>query len=145
MTRNQILIDAPPEAVYETLLDPAAFPKWVVGAKDVRDVDAHWPREGSRFHHRVGVPPLTLDDNTKILDKKPNRRVVLEARFRPLGVAKITMQLRPKSRGRKTLVTMTERPIGGPARFVWNPVTRLGLKARNAVSLRRLRALVASR
>jgi uncharacterized protein YndB with AHSA1/START domain len=145
VTRNQIVIDARPEVVYDTLLDPTTYPKWVVGAKDLRGVDRQWPRKGSHFHHRVGLPLLNIADNTKIVDKEPNRRIVLEARFRPAGVAKITLQLRPKSRGRKTLVTMTEKLTGGPLRRAWNPATRLGLKARNAVSLRRLRALVASR
>jgi uncharacterized protein YndB with AHSA1/START domain len=33
MARNEIVIDAPPEKVYETLVDPRANPEWVVGAK----------------------------------------------------------------------------------------------------------------
>lgn len=145
MTRNQIVMDAPPARVYDVLLDASSYPKWVVGAKGLRDVDAQWPRKGSRFHHRVGPPLLNIDDNTKIVDKRTNRRVVLEARFRPAGVAQITMDLRPRSRGRKTLVTMIEKPTGGPVRWLWNPASRFGVKARNAISLRRLRALVASR
>jgi uncharacterized protein YndB with AHSA1/START domain len=145
VTRNQILIDAPAAKVYETLLDPTAFPRWVVGAKNLRGVDPEWPRKGSRFHHRVGPPLLHIDDNTKILDKEPNRRVVLEARFRPAGSARITLDLRPKARGRRTLVTMTEKPSGGPVRWIPHPITDAGLKVRNAVSLRRLRALVTSR
>ena len=82
MARNEIVIDAPPEKVYEVLLDPSAYPKWVVGAKQLRGVDRRWPRTGARFHHKVGAGAVTLNDSTKLLEKKENRRVVLEVRIR---------------------------------------------------------------
>jgi uncharacterized protein YndB with AHSA1/START domain len=145
MARNEIVIDAPPEQVYETLLDANAYAEWVVGAKKVRGVDRSWPRKGSRFHHKVGVGPAELADSTKLLEKKPNSRVVLEVRIRPLGVGTVALDLRPKHRGRKTKVVMTERLTGGPLAWVRNPSLTLGIAARNAVSLRRLRRLVASR
>jgi uncharacterized protein YndB with AHSA1/START domain len=144
MTRNHIVIDAAPSKVYDVLMDASCYPRWVVGAKDLRGTDPGWPRKGTRFHHRVGAGIANLEDWSRIVDKKPNRRVVLDAQFRPLGAAKITLDLRPKARGSKTHVTMTEQPKG-PVRWVWNPVASAGLKARNALSLRRLRRLVASR
>ena len=144
MARNEIVIDAPPETVYETLLDARAYSKWVVGAKEVRGVDRGWPRIGSRFHHKVGVGPAALADSTKILDKKPNKRVVLQVRARPAGVGKVSLDLKPKRRGRKTKVVMTERPTRGPLAWLPIPGLAIGLRARNAVSLRRLRRLVAS-
>src|SRR5258705_849047 len=114
MARNEIVIDAPPEKVYETLLDPSAYPEWVVGAKQLRDVDRSWPKKGARFHHKVGAGPVELADSTKILEKKPNRRVVLEVRIRPLGVGKVKIDLKPKRRGRKTKGVITEDLTRGP-------------------------------
>ncbi len=145
MARNEIVIDAPPEKVYETLLDPGAYPKWVVGAKQLRGVDSKWPRKGARFHHTIGAGPVTLDDSTKIIDTKPNRRVVLEVRIRPVGVGKVAIDLKPKRRGRKTKVVMTEDLTRGPASWVLRPIRTAAISGRNTISLRRLRRLVASR
>jgi uncharacterized protein YndB with AHSA1/START domain len=145
MARNEIVIDAPPEKVYETLLDPSAYPQWVVGAKQLRDVDRSWPKKGARFHQKVGAGPVELADSTKILEKKPNRRVVLEVRIRPLGVGKVKIDLKPKRRGRKTKVVMTEDLTRGPVSWIRRPIRSAAIAARNAVSLRRLRRLVASR
>jgi uncharacterized protein YndB with AHSA1/START domain len=145
MARNEIVIDAPPEQVYETLLDPSAYPQWVVGAKQLRAVDRKWPRPGARFHHKVGAGPVTLADSTKLLEKKANRRVVLEVRVRPVGTGKVALDLKPKRRGRRTKVVMTEDLTRGPASWVRRPIRSAAIWARNAVSLRRLRRLVASR
>src|SRR4051794_36330468 len=145
MARNEIVIDAPPEQVYDTLLDANAYPKWVVGAKHIRDVDRGWPRRGTRFHHRIGAGPATLADSTKLLDKEPNKRVVLEVRIRPLGVGKVRLDLKPKRRGRKTKVVMTEDMTRGPVSWIRSPIRNGLITARNTVSLRRLRRLVASR
>jgi len=145
MPRNEIVIDAPPEKVYETLMDPSAYPEWVVGAKQLRDVDRKWPRRGARFHHSVGVGPVKLDDSTKILENKPNRRVVLEVRVRPLATGKVALDLKPKRRGRRTRVVMTEDLTRGPLSWVREPLRSAAISVRNAISLRRLRRLVASR
>jgi uncharacterized protein YndB with AHSA1/START domain len=144
MSLNRIVIEAPPAEVFETLLDADTYERWVVGARKIRAVDPEWPAEGSRFHHSVGAPP-SIDDNTKILAVEPNRRLELEARFRPLGVARVIFTLEPIENGRSTLVTMTEEPIGGPLqRLDSRPLHQL-LWARNAWSLARLRKIVLER
>ena len=145
MARNQIVIDAPPAVVYDILLDARAYPKWVGGAQKVRDVDSSWPRLGSRFHHRIGVGPATIDDTTKLLAKRPGRGVRFEVRVRPFGVGEVDIDLRPKARGRKTKVTMTEDFTRGPLSWVAHPIRSVAISARNVVSLRRLRRLVTSR
>jgi uncharacterized protein YndB with AHSA1/START domain len=145
MARNEIMIDAPPAQVYEVLLEPSAYPKWVVGAKQLRGVDRRWPRTGARFHHKVGAGAVTLNDSTKLLEKKENRRVVLEVRIRPAGVGKVAIDLKPRRRGRRTKVVMTEDLTRGPASWVRRPIRSAAISARNAISLRRLRRLVASR
>ena len=47
---------------------PARYGDWVVGSKRIRAADASWPAPGSRFHHTVGVGPLSLDDHTESLE-----------------------------------------------------------------------------
>lgn len=144
MPRNDIVIDAPREVVYDTLLDPAAYPQWVVGAKTLRGADESWPRPGSRFHHKVGVGPFELADNTKLLDTRRNERVVLEVRVRPVGVGKVTLDLTPKTHGR-TQVTMSEDFTAGPLHWFRNPFTSMAISLRNVFALRRLRRVVLSR
>jgi uncharacterized protein YndB with AHSA1/START domain len=145
VARNDIVIDAPPAVVFETLMDADAYAQWIVGARQVRSTDRAWPRPGTRFHHRVGIGPLTLADSTKLISTDPNRSIVLEVRARPLGRARVKFDLRSKSRGRRTKVVMTERTTSGIWSLVPNPVERVLIHARNAASLRRLRRVVASR
>src|SRR4051812_33672200 len=128
MARNDIVIDAPPSAVYETLLDPRCYPEWVAGAKQLRGADRSWPKPGSRFHHKVGVGPIALADNTKLLATKTDRRVVLEVRIRPLAVGKVELDLKPRHRGRKTKVVMTERVTGGPLAWFGRPFVHYAIR-----------------
>jgi uncharacterized protein YndB with AHSA1/START domain len=144
MARNEIVIDAPPSDVYETLLDAASYPKWVVGAKKLGGVDASWPRRGSRFYPKVGAGPVEMVDNTQLLEKQENRLVVLCVQLRPLATGVVRLALTAKARGRKTRVVMTEDATSGPLSWFKNPITTATIVARNAVSLRRLRRLVAS-
>lgn len=139
MARNEIDIAASPSAVYDVLLDPTCYPGWVVGAKDIRDVDDEWPEVGARFHHCVGVGPLTVKDSTKILDRVDARRVVLEVRARPAGRGKVVLDLESTDAG--THVVMEETVISGPASFLPAVLVEPAMRTRNAESLRRLKRL----
>ncbi|MDQ1395117.1 MAG: hypothetical protein QOG64_376 [Acidimicrobiaceae bacterium] len=139
MARNEIDIAAPPSAVYDVLIDANCYPSWVVGAKDVRDVDDDWPAIGSRFHHSVGFGPLTLKDSTRIVETVPAERLVLEVRARPAGKGKVTLDLEPAGGG--THVVMDEVVISGPALRLPDVLVDPAIKTRNAESLRRLKQL----
>lgn len=145
MSRNAVVIDAPPEQVFAVLTDASAYGSWVVGAKRVRFVDGTWPQPGSRFHHTVGAGPAALDDSSKILDFEENRHLTLEVRLRPLGVGIVDFELDPVRRDGATLLTMDERPKSGPVRSVWGTVLDRATAVRNAVALRRLRTMVERR
>lgn len=144
MARVRTATTASPQDVWDVLTDAHAYGHWVVGSSHVRDVDAEWPRVGSRFHHSVGVRPLTLSDNTEVLEIDPVHRIVLAARARPLGTARVTLTLVPSGTG--TQVTIVEEPGD---RLTWlltaNPVAQRLLHARNEESLRRLRRLAEER
>jgi hypothetical protein len=112
----------------------------VVGAKEVRSVDAGWPAAGTRFEHSVGAGPFTLQDNTKSLVSEPPHRLVLEARGRPLGRARIEMVMTGSPSA--TEVTMIEDVVS-PMLLRWcNPLLSPLIRARNVESLRRLAGLV---
>lgn len=139
MATNQVTVSAPPDAVYAVLADPHSYEDWLVGCKKIRAVEGEWPAPGSLFHHRVGFGPIELDDNTKAIESDAPRRLVLEARARPLGVAQVVFELEPHAEG--TLLTMSETPLRGIAAKIDNPLLDGMVKGRNAESLRRLQKL----
>ncbi|HWI07765.1 MAG TPA: SRPBCC family protein [Solirubrobacteraceae bacterium] len=143
MATNERYMPVPPQAVWDALADPASYGFWVVGSKTVRDADATWPAPGSRFHHTIGVGPFTVKDHTESLDAQPPRLLVLRAKGRPLGMARVTMEMTPKDGG--TLVRMTETADGPTAVLALNPLVHLFTKARNAESLMRLEQLALRR
>ena len=136
-------IDAPPEAVFDVLLDAHRYADWVVGAKSIRAVDREWPAAGSRFHHRVGIGPLTIEDSTVLESSDPPRTITLRARARPAGVARVHLRLTATDDG-GTDVEMDEYPVSGPGRWIHNPLLDGVIAARNRKSLRRLGRLVRS-
>jgi hypothetical protein len=89
------------------------------------------------------VRPLTLADHTEALESDPPRRLVLRAKARPLGVARVEMLMEPHPAG--TFVTMLEDPDVPLARFLVPPPVHALLRLRNGESLRRLRALAEAR
>jgi uncharacterized protein YndB with AHSA1/START domain len=137
MTVNRTESAASPHDVYEVLLDPYAYARWVVGSKRIRSVDDSWPAPGARFHHTVGPPGIDIKDSSKLISLEADRRVVLEVRFRPLGTGIVTVELEPLDGGR-TRILMREAPQSGPVRTWWSPALAVLTRARNALSLRRL-------
>ncbi|HEX2849532.1 MAG TPA: SRPBCC family protein [Acidimicrobiales bacterium] len=141
-SENSTHVDAAPRQVFAVLLDAWSYADWVVGAKDIRDVDPHWPAPGSRFHHTVGVGPVSTDDCTEIEHVDAPRRLVLKASARPFGVARIVFDVMAEEGGSR--VTIEEEPVEGPATGA-GAAADAALSLRNTESLRRLRDLVEER
>ena len=93
MSTNSVRTQADPERVFAVLDDAYAYPRWVVGARRVRHVDAEWPDVGSRFHHAVGTAVGEIHDSSKVLECDRPHHVALEVRFRPLGVARVDLNV----------------------------------------------------
>ena len=132
-------MDASPEAVFDVLSDPNSYGYWVVGSERIRDADADWPAPGSRFHHTVGFGPLKVNDHT--LSERMERPNLLElrAKARPLGTAKVRLELEAEGTG--TRVRMFEDAGDILTAIVFNPLTHLLVRGRNEESLRRLAEL----
>ena len=139
MATNERFMAVPPQAVWDVLADPAGYGYWVVGSKLIRDAEPGWPAPGTKFHHTIGVGPLTLSDHTVALEAEPLRRLKLRAKGRPAGTATVTMELEPRDGG--TLVRITENPDGVYSVMALNPVVHVATKLRNAESLMRLEEL----
>jgi uncharacterized protein YndB with AHSA1/START domain len=139
MAHTTTQVAALPDRVFAVLADGWTYEQWVVGCKEIRDVDAGWPAPGATFHHSVGMGPITVRDTTTVIESDPGRRIVLRARARPAGVARVEIDLAEHDRG--TQVTMLERPVSGPPALMHNPVQEWLIDRRNRESLRRLRRL----
>jgi uncharacterized protein YndB with AHSA1/START domain len=136
---NERFMPVPPQAVWDALADPDGYGYWVVGSKEIRDADPDWPAAGSRFHHTIGVGPLTLSDHTEALESEPPERLKLRAKGRPLGTATVTLEMIRDDEG--TVVRMTENPAGLTSVLALNPLVHVLTKVRNAESLMRLEEL----
>ena len=139
MATVHMKFDVKPDRVWAVLADPASYADWVVGSDSIRKADPHWPQPGARFHHRVGSGPLKVRDHTEVLESDPPHRLVLRARARPLGTARVeVVVVRDGEGSRVSLVETAADPL---TRLVLNPLTDPLLDRRNAEMLRRLKRL----
>jgi uncharacterized protein YndB with AHSA1/START domain len=136
---THLQINVSPERIFAVLADPVAYADWVVGSDTIRDADPNWPAVGSRFYHRVGVGPLKVNDHTEVVDLDPLKKLVLHARARPVGTARVTMIATPSQGG--TCVTMREESGDALSRLGINPLTDWLVHLRNRESLRRLKRI----
>ena len=113
------------EDVWAAIADGWTYSQWVVGNSRMRAVDPNWPQVGSTIRHSVGVWPLLLDDVTVVEECHPQQRLVLLAKCRPVGKARITLRLFDIDGG-GCRIEMAEVPVGAP--LGWVP-KRLALAA----------------
>ena len=94
---------------------------------------------GAKLHHSSGAWPLMTEDETVVEELDPGRRIVLLARGRPFGEARVVVELEDDPQG--CLVTLREKPVSGPGAWVHNPLSEALLHRRNTESLDRLAAI----
>jgi hypothetical protein len=131
--------DAAPSRVFEVLSEGWLYSGWVVGTSHMRAVDAAWPAVGSKLHHASGLWPLALHDETVVEAVEPDRSLTLEVRGRPLGIAKVVIEIAAEGSG--SHVNMHESPVAGPGKWLHNPLTEAVLIRRNVETLARLCAI----
>lgn len=138
---STVTIAAAPARVFDVLVDPANYPRWLVGADRIRSIDDRWPAVGSRFRHRVGRVVL---GSTSVRASRRPELLELAAGIGPFGEARVRFRLRPVRDG-TTELTVHELPSRGLARLLWwvgRPAVRAALWGRNQWSLNALRDLV---
>lgn len=132
-------IGVPPPQVYAVLANGWYYSGWVVGTSHMRAVEDTWPAAGSRLFHSSGVWPAVLTDETMVEECLPNERLVMTARARPFGQARVELVLTVESDG--TRAKLTETPIGGPASWAHNRLADSIVHRRNVECLARLAAI----
>jgi uncharacterized protein YndB with AHSA1/START domain len=144
MAKVEHLINTTPERVFAVLADGWTYSDWVVGSAHIRDVDAEFPGAGSKLYHKVGPWPLSVSDESVVLECEAPYMLLLKVKLWPLGAGKVQFVL--SSIGdRGTRVTMTEEFTDGPMVLARNKINDVLLHGRNAESLRRLEDLAVRR
>jgi uncharacterized protein YndB with AHSA1/START domain len=119
------LIAAPPEAVYDALIDPEALMAWLPPEGMTGRVLLFEPRQGGRYrielrHEQAGVGKTTANSDIsagRFLALDPGRRIVQSVAFEsedPLFAGEMTMtwSLDPAPRGTVVTVTAENVPAG---------------------------------
>ena len=110
--------DVPAADVFAILLDPASLPE-LADRRRVRPRRQRrpWPSRRSRFHHRVGVGPLTIPDYTEAVAVEHGSMLRLRVRARPFIAGMVTFRL--IGDGDRCVVTMEDhRPAVSSA--IWS-------------------------
>jgi hypothetical protein len=145
MSRNEVLIDAPVGTVFGVLSDARRYSDWVVGASRIRTVDGEFPGPGSGFGHTIGIWPLLINDETKVVRREGEQRLTLRAEIGALGSATVDLRLEPVESDSRTLVSLVERPVTGPIRWWHNPLQDRAFWFRNWLSLLLLKRIAEGR
>jgi hypothetical protein len=132
------------QAVWAVLADGWTYSQWVVGNSRMRAVDANWPEVGSTIRHSIGVWPLLLDDLTVVESCRPLEELVLLAKGRPFGKARITLRLFDIDGG-GCRIEMAEVPVGAPMGWVPDRLALTAAIPRNRECTWRLAALAERR
>jgi hypothetical protein len=131
------------QQLWNVIADGWTYSQWVVGNTRMRAVETSWPAPGSKIHHTIGIWPVVLNDETEVESCIPQEELVLLAKTRPLGGARITLRLFDTENGSR--VEMAEVPIGGPLSLVPRRLALAAVYPRNRECTARLVALAERR
>lgn len=130
--------------VWAVLADGWTYSQWVVGNSRMRAVSPDWPAAGATIHHSVGVWPLLLNDVTVVDSVVPEEQLVLLAKGRPFGKARITLRLFDIDGG-GCRIEMAEAPVGAPMGWVPDRLALAAAIPRNRECTLRLAAIAERR
>ena len=121
------------------MADGWTYSQWVVGNSRMRAVDPQLARTG--LHHLPFDRCLArgrLDDQTVVEKSVPLDELVLHAKGRPFGGARVILRLSDIPDGCR--VEMEEYPVSGPAAILPNRLSDMAAWPRNRETLWRLGA-----
>lgn len=132
------------DRVWDVIADGWTYSQWVVGNSRMRAVDPNWPQVGSTIRHSIGVWPLLIDDVTIVEECRPSEKLVLLAKGRPFGKARVTVRLFDIDGG-GCRIEMAEVPVGAPMGWVPDRLSLAAAFPRNRECTWRLAALAERR
>lgn len=139
-------VHASRERVWDVLSEGWTYSNWVVGTSHMRAVEDGWPGVGTKLFHASGAWPFVTRDETQIEESVPATRLVMIARGRPFGEARVRIDLEDDGDSDVSCrIRMFEEPVRGPGKWLHNPAAEALLVRRNVEALDRLAALVEAR
>lgn len=80
LVTTSIFIDAPPQAVWETVMDPVQLAEWVTIHRRLVDAQQGPPQVGYTMDQQIQLRGVTLEVHWELVDCSPCRRAVWEGR-----------------------------------------------------------------
>ncbi len=96
-----VFIAAPPEAVWDVVMDPRRLGDWVTIHRKLLHAEARAPRKGYEMDQQIHLRGVSLDIHWTLVDCQPHSRVVWEGRGPARSRARTEYLLRPAN-GRGT-------------------------------------------
>ena len=92
-------IDAPPQQVFDTMLDPARLKEWVTIHRRVDDVDGGRPREGYEMVQTLCLRGVNFKVKWKLTHCEPGRSATWEGRGPAHSYARTAYKLSDRNGG----------------------------------------------
>jgi uncharacterized protein YndB with AHSA1/START domain len=141
-------IDAPPERVYETVLDPDRLDEWVTIHRRINRVDGGDPHKGFQMDQTLCLRGANFKVHWTLTEADKAERATWEGRGPAHSYARTAYRLSPLDGGAKTHFAY-ENEFKAPGGFLGAAASRVlvgGVPQREANrSLQRLKALIEKR
>jgi uncharacterized protein YndB with AHSA1/START domain len=95
----ETLITAPPQAVWDVVMNPKRLSEWVTIHRGVRDVSPGAPREGFEMSQGLSLRGITFHVRWELAECHPPRRALWEGRGPARSTAHIEYLLEPEDGG----------------------------------------------
>jgi carbon monoxide dehydrogenase subunit G len=135
-------LKAPPERVYDLVMDPDRLGEWVTIHDHLEDAPSGQLVEGSRMTQCLKLAGRKFKVHWTVVENDPCERVVWEGKGPVASHAKVVYELEPNGEGtRFSYANEYELPGGPLGRLAERTVSRMTRKALDG-SLQRLKSLV---
>jgi uncharacterized protein YndB with AHSA1/START domain len=125
---HNVLIAAPPEAVWKVLADPCSYPEWVLGTRRIESADPDWPARDAELRYEARLGPFRFRGRSTVRHVEAPTHLELEADAGLLS-ARVAITVRPWAG--KALAIVEEHWIAGSPVLLTNPMIDIGLHLRN--------------
>jgi uncharacterized membrane protein len=102
VVKASIEIDAPPDAVYEKVLDPACLSKWVTIHRRVNTSDSGEPRKGYEMNQTLCLRGANFKVAWTLTEAEEGRKATWEGRGPAHSYARTAYRLSPVDGGERT-------------------------------------------